>query len=115
LVFKRCKDVPGETCKTAAARKREDTHPPELRATLARSRAIIRVSLERREHHGPRDVTVVGRTLSESSILFGFYRPAMAKAPARTPCPTLSQKKHERNLTFAQDRTFLGSKDPTRS
>jgi hypothetical protein len=57
-------------------------------ATLARSCAVIRVSLERREHHGPREVTIVGCTLSQSSIHSGFYGPAIfrAKAPARTPC-----------------------------
>jgi hypothetical protein len=41
-------------------------------ATFACSRAIIRVSFERREHHGPYEVTVMGRSLSQSSIRSGF-------------------------------------------
>jgi hypothetical protein len=57
-------------------------------ATLARSRAVIQVSLEKREHHGSYEVTVAGHTLSQSSIHSGFCGPAVfrAKAPARTPC-----------------------------
>jgi hypothetical protein len=56
--------------------------------TFARSRAFIRVSLERREHHGPYEVTVAGHSLSQSSIRSGFCGPAIfrAKAPARTLC-----------------------------
>jgi hypothetical protein len=57
-------------------------------ATLVRSRAFIRVSLERREHHGLYEVTVAGPSPSQSSIRSGFCGPAVfwAKAPARTPC-----------------------------
>jgi hypothetical protein len=57
-------------------------------ATLTRSCAFIRVSLERREHHGPYEVTVAGPFPSQSSIRSGFCGPAVfqAKAPARTPC-----------------------------
>jgi hypothetical protein len=55
-------------------------------ATLVGSRAIIRVSLERREHHGPYEVIVAGRYLSQSLIRSGFCGPAVfqGKAPART-------------------------------
>jgi hypothetical protein len=57
-------------------------------ATLACSCAFIRVSLERREHHGPYEVTVAGPFPSQSSIHSGFCGPAVfwAKAPAWTPC-----------------------------
>jgi hypothetical protein len=57
-------------------------------ATLARSRAFIRVSLERREHHGPYAVTVVVPFPSQSLIRSGFFGPAVfwVKDPARTPC-----------------------------
>jgi hypothetical protein len=57
-------------------------------ATLARSRTIIRMSLERIEHHGSREVTVAGRTLSQSSICSRFCGPAVfrVKALVRTPC-----------------------------
>jgi hypothetical protein len=57
-------------------------------ATLARSCAFIRVSLERREHHGSYEMTVAGPFPSHSSIRSGFCGPAIfwAKAPARTPC-----------------------------
>jgi hypothetical protein len=57
-------------------------------AILARSRSFIRVSLKRREHHGPYEVTVAGPSPSQSSIRSGFCGPAIfrAKAPARTPC-----------------------------
>jgi hypothetical protein len=56
--------------------------------TLARSHAVSRVSLERREHHGLYEVTIAGRSLSQSLIRSGFSRPAIfrAKAPARIPC-----------------------------
>jgi hypothetical protein len=64
------------------------------RATLARSRAFIRVSLERREHHGSYEVTVAGPFPSQSSIRSGFCGPAVfrAKAPARTPCSDFFSK-----------------------
>jgi hypothetical protein len=57
-------------------------------ATLARSCTFIRVSLERREHHGSYEVTVAGPFPSQSSIRSGFCGPAIfqAKAPPRTPC-----------------------------
>jgi hypothetical protein len=57
-------------------------------ATLARSRAFIRVSLERREHHGLYEVTIAGPFPSQSSIHSGFCGPAIfwVKALARTPC-----------------------------
>jgi hypothetical protein len=57
-------------------------------ATLARSCAFIRVSLERREHHGSYEVTVAGPFHSQSSIRSGFCGLAIfrAKAPVRTPC-----------------------------
>jgi hypothetical protein len=57
-------------------------------ATLACSRAFIRVPLERREHHGPYEVTVAGPSPSQSSIRSGFFGPAIfqAKAPTWTPC-----------------------------
>jgi hypothetical protein len=56
--------------------------------TLACSCAFIRVSLERREHHGSYEVTVAGPFPSQSSIHSGFCGPAVfrAKAPARTLC-----------------------------
>jgi hypothetical protein len=53
-------------------KERRDASPHELCATLTCSRAIIRVSLERREHHGPREVTVVGCTVNQSSICSSF-------------------------------------------
>jgi hypothetical protein len=58
------------------------------RVTLARSCAFIRVSLERREHHGSYEMTVAGPFPSQSSIRSGFCGPVVfwAKAPARTPC-----------------------------
>jgi hypothetical protein len=57
-------------------------------ATLAHSCAFIRVSLERREHHGSYEMTVMGPFPSQSSIRSGFCGPAVfrAKALARTPC-----------------------------
>jgi hypothetical protein len=57
-------------------------------ATLARSYAFIRVSPEKREHHGSFEVTIAGPFPSQSSIRSGFCGPAVfrAKAPARTPC-----------------------------
>jgi hypothetical protein len=57
-------------------------------ATLECSCAFIRVSLERREHHGSYEMTVAGPFPSQSSIRSGFCGPAVfrAKAPARTPC-----------------------------
>jgi hypothetical protein len=57
-------------------------------ATLARSRAVIRVSLERREYHGLYEVTIAGRTLSQSSIRSRFCGPAIfqVKATVRTLC-----------------------------
>jgi hypothetical protein len=75
-------------------------------ATFARSRAIIRVSLERREHHGPYEVTVAGRSLSQSSIRSGFCGPAVfwAKAQRRHRALALSRKADERKLMFALGR-----------
>jgi hypothetical protein len=63
-------------------------------ATLARSCAFIRASLERREHHGSYEMTVMGPFPSQSSIRSGFCGPAVfrAKAPARTPCSSSFSK-----------------------
>jgi hypothetical protein len=71
---------------TRAARDLEKIHTNC--ATLARSCAFVRVSLERREHHGSYEVTVAGPFPSQSSIRSGFCGPTVfrAKAPARTPC-----------------------------
>jgi hypothetical protein len=88
LAFKDSKDNPRKNPQGCSLEKAEGMQFHTYRATLARSCAVIRVSLERKEHHGPREVTVVGRTLSQSSIRSRFCGPAIfrAKAPARTPC-----------------------------
>jgi hypothetical protein len=63
-------------------------------ATLVHSCAFIRVSLERREHHGSYEVTVAGPFPSQSLIRSRFCGPAVfrAKAPARTPCSSSFSK-----------------------
>jgi hypothetical protein len=88
LAFKHSKDDSRRRSARLQPETSEDMQAQTYCRTLARSCAIIRVLLERREHHGSYEVTVAGRTLSQSSIRSAFCGPSIfqAKAPARTPC-----------------------------
>jgi hypothetical protein len=88
LAFKHGKGDTRRRCARLQTRTTTDMQTRTYCVTFARSRAIIRVSFERREHHGPYEVTVLGHSPSQSSIRSGLCGPAIfwAKALAQTPC-----------------------------
>jgi hypothetical protein len=88
LVFKHSKDDSRRKFARLQTETSGDMQTHTYCGTLAHSHTVIRVSLERGEHHGLYEVTVAGHSLSQSSIRSGFCGSAIfrAKDPALTPC-----------------------------
>jgi hypothetical protein len=103
LAFKHIKDNSRRRSARLQPETAEDMQDHTYCARLARSRTVIQVSLERREHHGSYEVTVAGRTLSQSSICFGLLFSGR-RPQRRHRVLALSRKANERKLMFALGR-----------